>query len=93
MIIPRLRDDLKPSFCWDRDWTFGEIRRRLRESIKFDKVKLIAWILREGTYAEIWNLVSPKEVFFMLDTLKPFLGRRKDYWSYTFDVWHKLGKV
>jgi hypothetical protein len=93
MKITRLTDSEKPSFCWDRDWTVGEIRRRLREATGLERLQLTGWILREGAFQEIWSFFSPQEVSPSLDSVMPFLGRRKEYWRYTFDVWRKLGKI
>jgi hypothetical protein len=93
MRIPKLDNNIIPSFCWDRNWTLQEIRNRIADSTAFEQILLIAWVLREGTPIEIWNIFSPKDIFPVLKKLLPFLGRRKNYWIYTYNVWHKLGKV
>jgi hypothetical protein len=93
MKIKPLSDDSIPTFCWDRQWNSGEIRRRLRETEGFEKLRLIAWIMREGTFNEIWNFLKPSEVSPILKDILPLLGKKRDYWSYTFDVWRRLGKI
>lgn len=93
MKIQSMAPDEKPSFCWDRDWTVADIKARLRVESGFERLRLIAWILREGTYDEIWNLLQPQQVYAMRDELLPMLGRKKEYWRYTLDVWHRMGKI
>jgi len=93
MKLSKMKDNEKPGFSWDRNWDIGEIRKRLMLSEGIERISLMAWILREGTFTEIWNLLSPIEVYSHFKKILPFLGRRKEYWSYTFDAWHKLGKI
>jgi hypothetical protein len=93
MKIKRIDDAQRPSFCWDRSWDFATIKYELMRADEQKKIQLISWILREGTFDEIWNILNPRETFLLINKLLPFLGRKKEYWRYTFDVWHKLGKV
>lgn len=93
MKIKRIDDTEKPSFCWDRPWNFGTVKNELKRADEQSKIQLISWILREGTFNEIWNILNPGETFLLMDKLLPFLGRKKEYWRYTFNVWHQLGKV
>ena len=93
MKIRRLSDSEKPSFCWDRDWTVGEIKHRIHAASEPQRLRLYAWILREATFAEVWNFFSPAEIYPVLEELVPWLGKKRDYWRYTFDVWHRLGKI
>ena len=93
MKINIMRNTEKPSFCWDRDWTVGEIKERLRSAPHFERIRLTAWIMREGTFEEVWNFLTPQQVYPLLEKLLPRLGRKKEYWRYTFDAWHRLGKV
>jgi len=53
MEIQRLTDTEKPSFCWDRDWTVGDIRRRLRDATGLERLLLIGRIVREGIFQGI----------------------------------------
>ena len=93
MKFQKIADTEKPTFCWDRNWSIAEIKKRLAQSDENERLSLMAWILREGTFAEIWTILLPSEVYAFLNRLTPFLGRRKEYWRYTFNAWHRLGKV
>jgi hypothetical protein len=93
MKIKKFADSDIPSFCWDRPWSFGVIKEKLRLADEQEQIRLISWILREGAMEEIWNLLKPDEIYLQLDKIAPLLGRRKEYWRYTFNVWHQLGKI
>jgi hypothetical protein len=93
MKIKMFADSDIPSFCWDRPWSFGVIKEKLKMADEQERINLISWILREGSMDEIWNLLTPHEIFASIDKILPFLGRKKEYWRYTFNVWHQLGKI
>lgn len=57
MQLNLLKETDKPSFCWDRNWTIAEIRQKLVQADEKERISLVAWILREGTFTEIWNLL------------------------------------
>lgn len=86
-------EDKIPSFCWDRNWTVSEIRRRLQVSKEWDRDLLMAWILRESPISEVWDYLSPLEVADSLPRILGFLGRRKDFWNYIIGAWRELGKI
>lgn len=86
-------EDKVPSFCWDRNWTVSEIRRRLQNSKGWDRDLLMAWILRESPISEVWDYLSPLEVADSLPKINRFLGRRKDFWNYIIGAWRELGKI
>lgn len=93
MRYPKISDDEKPSFCWDRSWTVGEIKRRLREADERERDRLMAWILREATFCEVWQFFSPREVADRLSSIQSQLGRWKDFWPYIIGKWRELGKI
>ncbi|MCX7046840.1 MAG: hypothetical protein NTX50_15300 [Candidatus Sumerlaeota bacterium] len=84
-------ENAKPSFCWDRDWTIGKIRRRLREGDEYERDSVASWILREGTCDEVWLFFTPGQVERMLPRIKNHLGRRADFWLYILTSWRQLG--
>ena len=87
----RVRDeDTIPSFCWDRKWSVGDIKRRLEGE---DSLKVLAFILREAKFAEVWDFVTPGEVRAAFEELAPYLGRKRDFWRFILDEWRGLGKI
>ena len=57
------------------------------------KVLFIAWIMREAAFKDVWQFLTPKEVWNMFSELKQFLGRKKGFWEFTMEKWHELGKI
>jgi hypothetical protein len=88
-----LREDEVPYFCWDRPWTVRQIREFLRTAQGAERTRLAAWILREASVADVWQFLSPREVWTQLDALAPLLGRRREFWRYLLNTWHELGRV
>jgi len=78
MKIKKLDDTYKPSFCWDRNWTIGEIKTRLKDANEFEKFRLIGWIMREGTFNEIWSLLTPSEISRDFQKIIRWLGKKKN---------------
>ena len=93
MKYSKLDDSYIPSFCWDRNWSIGDIRSKLSSANDLERYRLIGWIMREGTFEEIWNLVSPSEIKPIFKPVSRWLGKKTDFWRYTFDVWERLGKI
>jgi hypothetical protein len=81
-----------PYFAWDRAETAEDIRRRLRTGAETEWRRTAAWILREATPSDVWQFLSPPEVFAALPALEPLLGRKRDFWIYILNKWHELGK-
>lgn len=80
-------------FAWDRGWTESDLRRRLAEAPPRERLRLMAWILREARVPEVWRFLTPRDVDANLPALLPFLGRRRGFWTYLFGKWHELGKL
>ena len=87
------KTDNVPYFCWDRKLTEQEIKDQLRNSTGAERDKLIAWILREAAFRDVWHFLTPKEVFNCLPRIQNSLGRWKDFWNYITKTWHELGKI
>ena len=86
-------DNAIPYFAWDRTITAGEIRLCLKNGVPKEKQSLIAWLLREAAFNDVWQFVSPKTVAESLPSLTNQLGRKKHFWTYIIRTWHELGKI
>jgi hypothetical protein len=89
----RLSDSDIPYFCWDRPWSVGEIKKKLASQEWPEKSDLVAWIMREAAFADVWLFLTPQEVDSHLKVLAPLLGRRRELWEYIVKAWHELGKL
>ena len=91
--MTRFKETEIPYFAWDRAETAADIRRRLQTGSESERRRTVAWILREATPSDVWQFLSPGEVFAALPTLEPLLGRKRDFWIYILNKWHELGKI
>ncbi len=89
----RFKDDNIPYFCWDRKLTVKDIREKLKSYSGLKKTMFTAWIMREAAFKDVWEFLTPKDVWNTFSELKRFLGRHKDFWVFIMEKWHELGKV
>lgn len=82
-----------PVFCYDRPWTVAVIREKLKQATGAERDRLIAWILREAPYKEVWRYVTPEDVAECLPRVESQLGRWREFWKYTIGMWRELGKI
>ena len=82
-----------PYFCWDRNLTEQEIKDQLKTLKGLERDRLIAWILREAAFKNVWTFLTPQEVFNSLPRIQYWLGRWGDFWNYITKTWHELGKI
>lgn len=81
------------TFAWDRPETVSSLQEKLRTASAEEWLSLAAWILREAQPAEVWRFLRPEDVAARLPQLVPFLGRRREFWTYLIRTWHELGKL
>lgn len=86
-------EDHVPYICWDRNWTVGDIRRRLQAQDSAERFHILAWLMRELKPGEVWRFVEPALVFQNFASIEPFLGKSKSFWEYILGTWHELGKI
>jgi hypothetical protein len=48
-------------------------------------------ILREARDTDVWKFTTPQEVWRDWAKLEPYLGRRREFWKFLFESWHKEG--
>ncbi|MGE5344138.1 MAG: hypothetical protein ACM3SY_21945 [Candidatus Omnitrophota bacterium] len=87
------KEDSIPYFCWDRKLTEKEIKDQLKNTTGPERDRLVAWILREAAFRDVWDYLTPAEVFNCLPRIQNSLGRWKDFWNYITRTWHELGKI
>lgn len=87
-----LKNNAIPYFAWDRKQTVEDIKMLLKQDGK-DWIKTIAWIMREAAFDDVWEFITPKEVWSNFNQIEPFLGRKKRFWKYILGMWNELGKI
>ncbi len=87
------REDEVPYFCWDRPRTVAQVREALQTARGAERLRLTAWIMREAAFADVWEFLSPHEVWAEFGDLERRLGRRRGFWRYILKTWHELGRI
>jgi hypothetical protein len=82
-----------PYFLWDEPMTVSEFRQRLTTSSPSERTRLLAKLLREARDTDVWKFISPQEVWQRWAELEPHLGRRRAFWEFILDRWHKEGLI
>ncbi|HLG12992.1 MAG TPA: hypothetical protein VJH03_00490 [Blastocatellia bacterium] len=82
-----------PYFLWDEPMTVLELRRRLETASPEEQARLLGKVLREARDTDVWRFTSPEEVWRRWPDLSRHLGRRRAFWEFLLDRWHKEGLV
>jgi hypothetical protein len=80
-----------PYFLWDHPMTVGELRHKLRTLSEPERLRLLGKVLREARDTEVWSFTTPQEVWANFDRLRPFLGRRREFWEHLLRIWRDAG--
>jgi hypothetical protein len=80
-----------PYFLWDEPMTLAEFRQRLHSASAAEQTRLMAKLLREARDTDVWQIVTPAEVWRGWSSLAPKLGRRRGFWEFLLGCWRKEG--
>ncbi|WP_437948163.1 hypothetical protein WME98_47045 [Sorangium sp. So ce296] len=80
-----------PYFLWDDPMPVHEVRRRLATASPPERDRLLGKILREARDPDVWRFTSPEEVAERFSSLSRQLGRRRAFWEFLLNRWHKEG--
>ncbi len=87
------RDEIVPYFMWDYRYTVGQIKQILAEGEEARKIWLMAKILRDARYTDVWKFITLKKFLEYRERLLPRLGREKKFWEFMYSQWIKHGIV
>jgi len=87
------RDDAIPYFMWDYRYSVGQIKSMLAESSETQRIWLMAKIMRDARYADVWKFISLQDFLNYRERLMPKLGREKTFWEFLYSRWVKQGIV
>jgi hypothetical protein len=82
-----------PYFLWDEPMTVSEFKRRLKTASPAEQTRLLAKLLREARDTDVWAFTSPDEVWRRWPEISKHLGRRRRFWAFLLDRWHKEGFI
>jgi hypothetical protein len=80
-----------PYFLWDEPMTVAEFRQRLQTASTAEQTRLLAKLLREARDTDVWQFVSPAEVWQRWPAVAPQVGRRRRFWEFLLGHWQKEG--
>ena len=79
-----------PYFLWDAPMTVAELRSRLENASRPERVRLLGKILREARDTDVWRFTTPAEVTGLWPELQRYLGRRRAFWQFLLGRWREL---
>jgi hypothetical protein len=85
------RTDERPYFLWDEDVSVAEFRQALGVAKPRERARLIGKLMREARDTDVWAFVTPREVWADLSSIRMYLGRRRPFWDYLLNAWHRDG--
>lgn len=80
-----------PYFLWDEPMTVVEFRQRLQTASRAEQTRLLAKLLREARDTDVWQFITPAEVWQRWPAVAPLLGRRRGFWEFLLGQWQKGG--
>ncbi len=80
-----------PYFLWDEPMTVAEFRQRLQTASLAEQTRLLAKLLREARDTDVWQFVTPAEVWRRWPAVVTQLGRRRAFWEFLLGHWQKEG--
>jgi len=87
------RDDLIPYFMWDYQYTVGKIKDILANGDESQRIWLMAKIMRDARYADVWKFISLQDFLKYREQLLPRLGRQRPFWEFLYSRWIKQGII
>ena len=88
------RDDIVPYFMWDYQYTVGQIKQMLAHGTESERLWLIAKIMRDARYSDVWKFISLQDFLKYRERLmRGRLGREKGFWEFMYSKWIEYGIV
>ncbi len=88
------RDDIVPYFMWDYQYTVGEIKKMLAEGDENQRLWLMAKIMRDARYSDVWKFISLQDFLKYRERLmRGRLGWKKGFWEFLYSRWIKYGII
>lgn len=86
-------DEKIPYFMWDYRYTVGQIKIMLVEGSESQRIWLMAKIMRDARYCDVWKFMSLRDFLKYREQIMPRLGRLRDFWQFLYSRWIKYGII
>ena len=83
----------RPDFLWDERLTRSDLKKILDREDNEESLYYAAKILREASFQEVWDYLSPAFLARHWEKLRWRLGRKKKFWEFLYTTWHKDGLI
>jgi hypothetical protein len=78
---------------WDYGYSVGRIKAMLSADNEAQRVWLMAKIMRDARYADVWKFISLQDFLKYRERVMPRLGREKAFWEFLYSRWIKQGII
>jgi hypothetical protein len=85
--------DAVPYFLWNENTTVGELRAILQNPEDPARAIYAGRVMREGTVADVWQFLTPREVEALWPRVQRYLGRRRNFWKQLLEAWKSHGAL
>ena len=86
-------DETIPYFMWDYRYTVGQIKNKLAKGNESERIWLMAKIMRDARYCDVWKFISLQDFLKYRDQLMARLGKMKGFWQFLYSKWVTYGIV
>lgn len=78
---------------WDYRLTVGQLKEILASGNDSQRIWLMAKIMRDARYTDVWKFMSLKDFLTHREHLMPKLGRHRGFWQFLYSRWIKYGII
>lgn len=86
-------DSAVPYFMWDYKYTIAKTRELLENGSESQRIWLMAKIMRDARYDDVWKLISFHDFLKYRARLMRLLGRERRFWEFLYSRWVKQGII
>jgi hypothetical protein len=86
-------DETIPYFFMDYRYAVGQVKKILAEGSESQRIWLIAKIMRDAHYCDVWKFISLRNFLKYHEQIMPRLGRLRGFWQFLFSRWIKYGII
>ncbi|MFT6395708.1 MAG: hypothetical protein ACJAYU_000450 [Bradymonadia bacterium] len=80
----------QPYFVWDQRITLEEVEDGLRNPDPDVRVRFLGRLMRDARPDDVFLFVDADQIAFDWQKVAPFLGRKREFWTWLLGVWGYL---
>jgi hypothetical protein len=84
---------VRPYFLWDEALTVAEFRARIAGGDADERARYVGKLMREARDRDVWSFIGPQSAWELLPQVERYVGRRRSFWRYLLEAWHRDGYV